>query len=288
MLSDAEDIEAYLTTFERMMAVYGVEEDRWAFKLAPQLTGRAQEAYAALNSTAAAVYKEVKKAILRRYGISEETYRQRFRSTRKEGEAYRELATKLKTLTTKWLGGSDSVADVIEKLVVEQLLDILPQDLRIWLCERKPTTGDQAAALADDYVLARRRRRSDVRRKETLTSASDASKRAIWQRNVPTKTPVANPQRARLNKRSHKRSLKGSPTPQSATTATRGDILQETAPAHSTATTRSSNRVVGIGARWFRGKLVGVGGEVWRKGMRWGWSQVGRRRQGEWLEKVCW
>ena len=35
------DIEAFLTTFERLMTVYGVGEDRWAIKLAPQLTGRA-------------------------------------------------------------------------------------------------------------------------------------------------------------------------------------------------------------------------------------------------------
>ena len=43
-LTDAEDIEAFLTTFERLMTVYGLAEDRWAIKLAPQLTGRALEA----------------------------------------------------------------------------------------------------------------------------------------------------------------------------------------------------------------------------------------------------
>jgi len=48
-LTESEDVEAFLTTFERMMRVYGVKEERWAFKLAPQLTGKAQQAYAALN-----------------------------------------------------------------------------------------------------------------------------------------------------------------------------------------------------------------------------------------------
>ena len=158
-LTDADDIEAFLT-----MTVYGVAEDRWAMKLAPQLTGRALESYAALSSAAASKYKEVKKAILCRYDISEETYRQHFRSTRrKDGESYTELATRLKSLATKWLTGSNSVAAVIEKLVVEQLLDILPQDLCVWLCERKPTNRDEAATLADDYCLARRRRRGDTR-----------------------------------------------------------------------------------------------------------------------------
>ena len=94
-LAEQDDIEAYLTTFERMMAAHGVEEAR---KLAPQLTGHAQQAYAALPMDQTGNYEEMKAAILRRYDINEETYRQRFRSgTKKAGESYRELATRLRT-----------------------------------------------------------------------------------------------------------------------------------------------------------------------------------------------
>ena len=59
-LSDSEDIEAYLTTCERMMSVYEVPEDQWVFKLAPQLTGKA---YAALGAAEAVDYQRVKEAI---------------------------------------------------------------------------------------------------------------------------------------------------------------------------------------------------------------------------------
>ena len=38
-LTDRDDIEAYLTTFERLMSAYRVPKDRWIFKLAPQLSG---------------------------------------------------------------------------------------------------------------------------------------------------------------------------------------------------------------------------------------------------------
>ena len=44
-LTETENIESYLTTFERMMHVYNVDEEQWAFKLAPQLAGKAQQAY---------------------------------------------------------------------------------------------------------------------------------------------------------------------------------------------------------------------------------------------------
>jgi len=48
-LTDADDIEAYQTTFERLMQAYEVPRERWAFKLAPQLVSKAQQAYAALS-----------------------------------------------------------------------------------------------------------------------------------------------------------------------------------------------------------------------------------------------
>ena len=85
-LTELEDVEAFLSTFERMMRVYGVKEDRWAFKLDPQVTGKAQQAYAALNVEDATKYKEVKAAVLRCYNINKETYRQRFRTTRRRKE----------------------------------------------------------------------------------------------------------------------------------------------------------------------------------------------------------
>ena len=47
-LIEQDDIEAYLVTFERIMEAYKVLKDHWTYHLAPQLTGRAQQAFAAL------------------------------------------------------------------------------------------------------------------------------------------------------------------------------------------------------------------------------------------------
>ena len=43
-LTENDDIEAYLTTFEQLMVAYEVKKDKWTFKLAPQLVGKAQQA----------------------------------------------------------------------------------------------------------------------------------------------------------------------------------------------------------------------------------------------------
>ena len=56
-LTEADDIEAYLTTFERLVTSEKLEQHHWAFKLAPYLTGKAQQAYAALSNEEAANYK---------------------------------------------------------------------------------------------------------------------------------------------------------------------------------------------------------------------------------------
>eukprot|EP00731_Ephydatia_muelleri_P036433 Em0254g5a len=99
-----DDIESYLITFERVMRAYEVKENRWAVKLAPQLTGKAQQAYAAMRAEDAGTYQLLKVAILRRYDISDETYRQRFRETavKKEDETVSELAVRLDDLLQKW------------------------------------------------------------------------------------------------------------------------------------------------------------------------------------------
>ena len=62
-LTEADDVEAYLTTFERLMQLGRIAEESWTLWLAPQLTGKAQQAYAALSATDATDYRKVKEAI---------------------------------------------------------------------------------------------------------------------------------------------------------------------------------------------------------------------------------
>ena len=255
-LTDAEDIEAFLTKFERLMTVYGVAEDCWAIKLAPQLTGRALESYAALSSTAASEYKEVKKAILCRYDISEETYRQRFRSTRrKDGESYTELSTRLKSLATKWLAGCDSVATVIEKLVVEHhrtcVFGCVKGSL---LTEMKQQLSQMTTVWLEDGGAEMHARTVPTK---GHAGVFDVIKRAITHRNARRRTPATSPLRP-TQKRNHRKNQRASLTLPSATTASREDISQETAPKHSTVK-ETFTRVVGTGKRWFWVRLVGVG-----------------------------
>ncbi|KAL5489194.1 hypothetical protein EMCRGX_G018260 [Ephydatia muelleri] len=167
-LTVQDDIESYLVTFERVMRAYEVKENRWAVKLAPQLTGKAQQAYAAMRAEDAGTYQLLKEAILRRYDISDETYRQRFRETvKKEDETVSELAVRLDDLLQKWTKDCKTVAEVRDLMVREQLLNALPRDLKIWVSERKPKTSTEAADMADNYVRARKQERDPEVKRES-------------------------------------------------------------------------------------------------------------------------
>ena len=59
-LDQNDDIEAYLVTFERAMAATEIPVGRWPYILAPLLTGKAQQAYATIQTYLADDYSEVK------------------------------------------------------------------------------------------------------------------------------------------------------------------------------------------------------------------------------------
>ena len=60
------------------MVAHKVDKERWPHYLTPQLTGKAQLAFAALPTVDADDYEAIKNAILVRYDINEEAYRRRF------------------------------------------------------------------------------------------------------------------------------------------------------------------------------------------------------------------
>ncbi|KAL5517218.1 hypothetical protein EMCRGX_G002721 [Ephydatia muelleri] len=123
------------------------------------LTGKAQLAFAAMRAEDTGSYRCLIDAILRRYDISEETYRRRFReAVKKEEETVSELTVRLNDLLQKWTKECKTVEDIRDMMVQEQLLDALPRELKIWVAERKPMPkrSKETAELADNYLRARK------------------------------------------------------------------------------------------------------------------------------------
>ena len=127
-LSDSNTIEAYLKTFERLMQAHDIPQERWSVKLAPHLTGKAQQAYTALSAEEAGGYDDLKTAILKRYGINEKSYRLGFRKARRgKEETHREFSICLQDLVDKWMSECEGdITKIKDKIVSEQLINTLP------------------------------------------------------------------------------------------------------------------------------------------------------------------
>ena len=127
-LSPDDEVEHFLATFERITT-----QQDWPAKV----WGKAMAAYASLGSEDAAKYSEVKKAILHRYDINDESHRRRFCQDRKRPEeSYRNWGDRLRDHFRRWT--KDQEMSLEELMVLDQFIHGVPEELGIWLRERKP------------------------------------------------------------------------------------------------------------------------------------------------------
>ena len=90
-------------------------------------------------------YDRVKAAIFQRYSINEETYRRRFWTVKpKENETPVELVIHIQDLAEKWLKDCGSRQAVLDAVVKEHFVEVLPDEVRVWVKERKPRTSEVA------------------------------------------------------------------------------------------------------------------------------------------------
>ena len=195
-LEETDDIENFLATFERVATQYRWPEEVWAPQLAGLLTGKAMAGYAALSAEDSRDYQRVKRTVLHRYDVNVETHRQRFRQDRrKTDESYREWICRITDHFDKW--AKDSTLTIREMVIMEQVLKGVPDDLAVWLRERKPTSLDELATLVEDYTLARKREATQPPQKSHGPSTTPTPGRSL--KDIPRGTPQGVAGRARVN-----------------------------------------------------------------------------------------
>ncbi len=111
-----------------------------------------------MDEDRAEIYADLKEAPLEKFNISPETYRQRFRAvSTPAGESPTETYNWLRNLYCCWVRPERYTKEEIgETIVLEQLLHVLPYKIRVWVKEHEPTTGLDAAKLAQQYINAHR------------------------------------------------------------------------------------------------------------------------------------
>ena len=153
-----DDIDAYLERFERYANSQHWEEDTWAVSLSPLLTGKALEVYSALPIVEANIYQGLKTAILRRYQLTTEGFRQKFRNAVPEREeGAKQFGARIKRYLDRWIDLSEierNFAELYDLILREQFISKCSNDLTMFLKERTPETFTDVNRISEQYLEA--------------------------------------------------------------------------------------------------------------------------------------
>ncbi|XP_070392537.1 uncharacterized protein [Dermacentor albipictus] len=118
-------------------------------------------------------YDQVKETLLKRFHLSAEAFRQRFRSLNKrQGATFAEFAYELKVNLAEWLKGAKafgSFEKALEVFALEQFYSKVPEAMKLWIQDRDRVESVQSAAdLADQYASRR-----GIKEEATIASARE-------------------------------------------------------------------------------------------------------------------
>ena len=100
-------MDTFIERFERFVESQGWNRDEWAVCLSPLLTGKGLQVFSSMPSDEALQYDVLKKALLKRYEMTEEGFRNKFRHTKPEqGETAHQFVATLQRYFNRWVGMS--------------------------------------------------------------------------------------------------------------------------------------------------------------------------------------
>ncbi|XP_060093920.1 LOW QUALITY PROTEIN: zinc finger and SCAN domain-containing protein 30-like [Heteronotia binoei] len=166
------DAKTFLASFEQVAEACQWPQEEWATRLLPALSGVAEQAYNCLDARDREDYGKVKAAILRTEALSQEKQRQQFRHfCYQEAEGPRGAYSQLREMCHGWLRAEKhSKEQILELLILEQLLSILPPEIQSRVRESGPESCSQAVALAEEFL----RQEKQVPWEEEAGSTSEA------------------------------------------------------------------------------------------------------------------
>ena len=159
-LKEQEDVDIYLKAFERYALTNNWPKTEWSKALGKELSGPALDVYTSLSYDEVNDYDTLKNAILAKYEVNAESFRRKFHSRyRKPHETIKEMIQDLTYNFKNWILHSDvhenDGTGISELMIMNQAILRLPNDLAIFLKDKKPKSSKELATLADEYIANR-------------------------------------------------------------------------------------------------------------------------------------
>ena len=99
-----DEMDSCLLRFERYATAQKWEPDTWATGLSALLQGKALDVYALMPKEDALNYDKLKVALLKRYELTEEGFKRKYKKCRPEnGETFQQFTTRKKSYFTRWI-----------------------------------------------------------------------------------------------------------------------------------------------------------------------------------------
>ncbi|XP_033728194.1 uncharacterized protein LOC117317492 [Pecten maximus] len=179
---DKDNMDSYLQRYERYATTQRWDKSlHWATNLSVLLKGRALDVFSRLPREQSLDYDILKAALLKRFDMTEDGFRKRFRTGRPEsGETFTQFAVRLESYFVRWLemGHTDKSFDALKDLMVrDQFLQACGNELTLFLKERIPSSIQEMSRLADQYAEARGNPTNLVRPKIGKSSSQGNPKR---------------------------------------------------------------------------------------------------------------
>lgn len=148
------DTKAFLVSFEQVAKACKWPKEEWVTQLLPAISGEAEIAFNVLEGKDREDYGKVKAALLRGDAVSREKSRQHFRRfCYLEAKGPRAVYGQLQELCCQWLKVERHTKEqILELLVLEQFLMILPPKIQRWVRQHGPETCAQAVSFAEDFL----------------------------------------------------------------------------------------------------------------------------------------
>ena len=153
-----DDMDSYLLRFERFAEDQHWEKDTWASSLSALLTGAALEVYGRMSNTAARDYEQLKRALYKRYDLTEDGFRRKLRNAKPENcESPEQFIVRLSNYLQKWIELSETektYEGIVNLVTKEQFINSVSRDLAVYLKEKAPADLDGLAKTSDQYLIA--------------------------------------------------------------------------------------------------------------------------------------
>ncbi|XP_048345309.1 zinc finger and SCAN domain-containing protein 31-like [Sphaerodactylus townsendi] len=149
-----DDAKGFLASFEQVAKACQWPKEEWATRLLPALSGEAKQVFNRLPAPDRQDYGKVKAAILKGDVIHREKLRQHFRSfCYQKAEGPRGTYCRLRELCSQWLKVERHTKEqILELLILEQFLTVLPPEVQNWVKELGPESSAQAITLTEEFL----------------------------------------------------------------------------------------------------------------------------------------